>query len=146
MYTHEPDICHEMLEMLEMLGHVPMFANQYFANASKAIGKASIGASDAEIERLSRIYWYSVEFGLCYEKDQRKVFGAGILSSVDEIMHCMSNDPNILDWNPSVPGSLEYPITTVQPTYFIGQSFKNAMDKTLEFQASLNKEYISPNV
>ena len=62
-----------------------MFVGRDFCDFSQEIGLASLGASDDNITRLARCYWYSVEFGLCREDGRNKAYGAGLLSSFGEL-------------------------------------------------------------
>jgi len=50
-----------------------------------------LGASEREVDRLAAIYWFTVEFGICMENNERKAYGAGILSSFGEIEYAMTD-------------------------------------------------------
>ncbi|CAG9321460.1 unnamed protein product [Blepharisma stoltei] len=120
-YTPEPDIIHELI------GHAPLFADPDFADFSQEIGLASLGVSDEEIAKLGTCYWYSVEFGIIKKKNgERKVYGAGILSSVDEIKNAVSDKPEIRFFEPLKAAHVPFPITSLQPLYYWSNSFEEA--------------------
>ena len=114
---------------------------QAFADFSQEIGLASIGATDEQITRLSRCYWFSVEFGLCLQNGERKAFGAGLLSSYGELEHAMSNVPEIREWNPFKAGETEYPITSYQPVYYQAKSFEDAKVQMQAFSNSFARPF-----
>merc|ERR1711953_235888 len=136
MYTPEPDVCHELL------GHVPLFADPAFAQFSQEIGLASLGASDDYIKKLATCYWFTIEFGLCREKNgDLKAFGAGLLSSFGELEYCLTDKPEVADFDPSVTGETEYPITEYQPKYYVTRSFEDAQRKMREFANTIPKPF-----
>jgi hypothetical protein len=69
----------------QLIGHVPMLADPDFARMVQAIGVASLGAEEKTIWHLTKVYWYTVEFGVVREGGAVKAFGAGVLSSYGEL-------------------------------------------------------------
>jgi len=141
LYTPEPDICHELI------GHAPMFADPAFADLSQEIGLASLGASDADIERLARCYWFSVEFGLLRERGALKAYGAGLLSSFGELEYACgagSDDgarPELKAWEPAVAAEQDFPITEYQPRYFVADSLADAKDRMRRYCEGLPRPF-----
>lgn len=135
MYTPEPDICHEIL------GHVPLFADKDFAEFSQEVGLASLGASDADIEKLATCYWFTIEYGLCRQRGQLRAYGAGLLSSFGELQYCLTDKPKLQEFDPAVTGATKYPITEYQPLYFVSDSFVTAKSKMRTFSHSFKKPF-----
>jgi phenylalanine-4-hydroxylase len=139
LYTPEPDLVHEIM------GHVPLFADQDFADFSQEIGLAAIGATDEQIEELGRCYWFSVEFGLCKQQGQLKAYGAGLLSSFGELKYSLglSDDakPEYRPFDPFNASKQTYPITTYQPLYYVAESFQDAKSQMKTFSRSLARAF-----
>jgi phenylalanine-4-hydroxylase len=107
-----------------------MFAHDTFSEFSQEIGLASLGASELDINRLAAIYWYTIEFGMCKEDGALKAYGAGILSSMGEIEYCVSGQPILypLDVQEIAQNHVNFPISKMQPHYFVAESFEKAKE------------------
>jgi len=78
-YTPEPDIFHDVF------GHVPMHAHKVFADFLEHYGRVCASIEDsAELEKLGRLFWYTVEFGVILQRGEIKVYGSGLISSHGE--------------------------------------------------------------
>ena len=133
-YTPEPDIVHELM------GHAPLFANPDFAAFSQQLGLASLGASEEEIKKLATLYWFTVEFGIILdENNNRKAYGAGVLSSVDELRNAMDPNTKARFFEPEVACNVPYPITTLQPVYWYSRSFEEAKKLMVEYSKNMVK-------
>ncbi|MGH9607476.1 MAG: phenylalanine 4-monooxygenase [Terracidiphilus sp.] len=91
-YTPEPDIFHDVF------GHVPMHAHPVFADFLERYGRVCAGIGDGGVlEKLGRLFWYTVEFGVIRQEGEIKVYGSGLISSHGECInviegHCAIHD------------------------------------------------------
>lgn len=126
-YLQEPDVFHDVF------GHVPLLAHPVFADYMQAYGvggqrAAGLGA----IERLSRLYWYTVEFGLVRAGDGLKLYGAGIVSSFTESIFALDDpSPNRIAFDLKRVMRTRYRIDDFQQNYFVIDSFEDLLDRTL---------------
>lgn len=116
-YTPEPDVVHEVL------GHVPLFADASFADLSGAIGRAALRASDDELARIERLYWYTLEFGLIEEAGGLRAYGAGLLSSSGELAHAFGDEVERRPFRLDEVLATPYDFARMQPVLFVIPSF-----------------------
>ena len=82
-YTSEPDAFHDLF------GHVPQLVEPAFGDVLSALAEAARCASDRDLERIERVYWFTIEFGLVRTAAGLRAMGAGLASSVDELTRAL---------------------------------------------------------
>ena len=125
-YIVEPDIFHDLF------GHVPLLFNPVFADYVQRYGQGGLKAQGlGSCEMLSRLYWYTIEFGLIRQPDGLRAYGAGILSSAGELPYAVqSPEPQRLPLQLARTMRTRYKIDTYQQTYFVIDSFDQLFDMT----------------
>lgn len=127
-YLREPDVFHDVF------GHVPLLADPVFADYMQAYGQGGQRAAvTGNIENLSRLYWYTVEFGLVQADEGLQIYGAGIVSSHGESLFALDDpSPNRLGFDLTRLMRTKYRIDDYQQNYFVIESFEDLLRQTLE--------------
>ncbi|MSO69298.1 MAG: phenylalanine 4-monooxygenase [Alphaproteobacteria bacterium] len=123
-YLEEPDIFHDVF------GHAPMLMLPAFADYMQAYGKGGLRALRLGVlERLARVYWYTVEFGLVQEKAGLRIYGSGIVSSRSESMFCLEDpSPHRLAFELRRVLRTRYRIDDFQECYFVIRGFDQLLE------------------
>ncbi|MDJ1500571.1 phenylalanine 4-monooxygenase [Xanthocytophaga agilis] len=111
-YLEEPDMFHDVF------GHVPLLTNPHLCNFLADLSRIALRFIDNPyaIELISRLYWYTVEFGLIRENGELRIYGAGILSSKGETHYSL---------NDTTPRRITYDVKTILQTPYIKERFQD---------------------
>ena len=127
-YLQEPDVFHDVF------GHVPLLADPVFADYMQAYGQGGMRAlRHGAIDKLARLYWYTVEFGLVRTAEGLRAYGSGIVSSHSESLFALDDpSPNRLGFRLKRIMRTKYRIDDFQQTYFVIDSYEDLLKQTLE--------------
>jgi phenylalanine-4-hydroxylase len=87
-YSPVPDLWHDIF------GHIPLLFSPEYAEFVEYLGHQFFVYPFLR-EKISRLYWYTIEAGVCNENGDRKVYGASQLSSIEEISYAVSEKPTV---------------------------------------------------
>jgi phenylalanine-4-hydroxylase len=126
-YLPEPDIFHDVF------GHVPLHADPVFAEFLQTYGKAALHAGTKEhVERLGRLFWFTVEFGLIHEDGRLKLYGSGLISSHGEAKWALEGEngkqPERRPFDLERVCETSFEIDHYQPIYYVLESFEQLRD------------------
>lgn len=130
-YLPEPDIIHDVF------GHVPLHADPIFADFLQTYGQAALHTDDpTHTERLARLFWFTVEFGLIREDGRVKLYGSGLISSDGEGRHALeSKEVDRRPFELERVCSTGFEIDHYQPILYVLEDFeqlRDAMDSYAE--------------
>ncbi len=119
-YLEEPDMFHDVF------AHVPLLTNQAFVDFLEALSNIGLHyvGNDYAIEILSRVYWFTVEFGLIQEEQGLRIYGAGILSSAGETRFSLSQEPPKHVFDVQAIANTPYRKDVFQDRYFVIESYE----------------------
>ncbi|MCS3611226.1 phenylalanine 4-monooxygenase [Salinibacter ruber] len=122
-YTPAPDCFHDIF------GHMPMLTQPEFADFYQLYGQAAQNAEGADRPRLERFHWFTVEFGLIQEQEEKRIFGAGIVSSNEEVTHALSDEVTLHPFDPEhIVEKDDYEVYNLQKELFVLDSFEQLVD------------------
>jgi phenylalanine-4-hydroxylase len=136
LYTPEPDIVHEVI------GHGHLLATPTFGELHRLAGDAARLLEDEEnLKFLSKVFWFSLEFGTVIEDGELRAYGAGILSSFGEIEEFRGMDHRPLDLVEM--GTADYDITAYQPVLYRADSIQEVTEVVGGFFRACSDESIA---
>lgn len=133
-YTPEPDIFHDVF------GHVPMHAHPVFANFLEHYGKVCAALTGAEdLERMGRLFWFTVEFGVIRERGAIKVYGSGLISSHGECTQVVEGGADVVIRDFELDKVLEEKVDTgnMQKVLYAIESFDQIYEAMKEAESRL---------
>ena len=131
-YTPEPDIFHDVF------GHIPMHAHPVFADFLQYYGKVCAALSDKDdLERMGRLFWFTVEFGVIRQNGRVKVYGSGLISSNGESSFVISGGPEIRDFDIERVLNQSFSTSEMQRVLYAVESFEQIYEAAHEAERRL---------
>jgi phenylalanine-4-hydroxylase len=127
-YTPEPDIVHEVI------GHANQLTDPVFASICVEVGNAVDRTQSQEaLGFLSRVFWFTLEFGVVWEDGELRTYGAGLLSSIGELDEFRNAEIREVDFREM--GTASYDITHYQPVLYSLSSMNELEERLTTFYA-----------
>lgn len=134
-YLEEPDMFHDAF------AHMPMLTNQPYVDFLENLSGIALKhiTNPWAIQLLSRIYWFTIEFGLIREDGELKIYGAGILSSTGETKFSLSKEPAHIPYDVRSILRQEYWKDRFQDKYFVIESYGQLYESLPEIEEVLEE-------
>jgi phenylalanine-4-hydroxylase len=131
-YTPEPDIFHDVF------GHVPMHAHPVFADFLQHYGRVCAALTDKDkLERMGRLFWFTVEFGVIRQQGKIKLYGSGLISSHGESNYVVAGGPEIRDFNLDQVLAQQFIVSEMQKVLYAVDSFDQIYEAAQEAERRL---------
>jgi phenylalanine-4-hydroxylase len=140
-YLEEPDMFHDVF------GHVPLLTIPVYCEFLAKLSEMALDYIDRPdiIDKITRIYWYTIEFGLFRNASGKaEIYGAGILSSVGESNLSVSDESVKYEFDVHQILDTTYIKETFQSQYFCITSFNELLNSLPALEQELKKLKATP--
>jgi phenylalanine-4-hydroxylase len=134
-YLEEPDMFHDAF------AHIPLLTNQPYVDFLEKLSCIAVKhiKNPWAIQLLSRIYWFTIEFGLIREEGGLRVYGAGILSSAGETTFSLTNEPSHFPYEVRQIMATAYWKDHFQDKYWVIESYEQLFESLPEIELALDE-------
>ncbi|MCU1287285.1 MAG: Phenylalanine 4-monooxygenase [Acidobacteriales bacterium] len=133
-YLPEPDIFHDVF------GHVPLHSDPIFADFLQRFGVVAASAeTEEEVSLLTRLFWFTVEFGLIEENGITKVYGSGLISSAADCAKALGPNCERRPFSLDAVFKQDFEVDKLQPVLFVVKSFNQLFEAVEEAQSTFRK-------
>ena len=117
------DELYEAIRLLSILKENPNSTKASIADATKAVYKLQNEMGEgSEMAKIRNLHWWTVEYGLIGTLENPKLYGAGLLSSIEESQLCLKKEVKKIPY--SIEASkVNFDITNTQPQLFVIPNF-----------------------
>ena len=128
---------YESIRALSIIKEMPNVDKEDLAKAEALVSynQQNLG-TPSEMALLSRLQWWSVEYGLIGDINNPKIYGAGLLSSIGESASCMQPEVKKIIYTIDAL-KVGYDITKEQPQLFVTPTFQNLIDVLEQFESTM---------
>ncbi|MCI0573208.1 MAG: aromatic amino acid hydroxylase [Myxococcaceae bacterium] len=135
--TVEDQAVFEAIRNLSIVKEDPTATEEEVAHAQARLDAANKSRRYvSENTRASRLYWWTAEYGLIGSVDSPRIYGAGLLSSIGEAKHCLTDAVKKVPLS-IVCADTEYDITRMQPQLFVARDFEHLFEVLEQFESTL---------
>ena len=128
---------YEAIRHLSIIKADPYSGQDAIRQAEQQLNEISRNMGDpSELARIRNLHWWTVEYGLIGEPDNPKIYGAGLLSSIEESYLCLQ--PSVKKIPLTIDAAnYNYDITEPQPQLFVTPDFETLNRVLDEFTETL---------
>lgn len=122
-YVQEPDIFHDVF------GHVALMADPVYGELMRTFGAIhELINTDQDVLELTRLFWFTIEFGLIQEEGQTRLLGSGLLSSPGEAAYCLSDRVTRKPFRLAEVTAQPFRIDVYQDVLFVAESLEQLIE------------------
>src|SRR5216110_1538514 len=128
---------YQAIRHLSILKELPNGDAKEIEEATKLVEERQRNlGTPSEMARLSRLHWWTVEYGLIGTPDKPKIYGAGLLSSIGESVSCLEANVKKIPYSVAAQNT-PFDITTRQPQLFVSRDFNHLREVLEEFASTM---------